>query len=101
MDRFQTLLSKFNLRRYILVPSPQAFMPQLEAFHLSARGGGKPLRVPVFCHAELDLYRIFSEVWRCTLTHGSPRAYTDTGSGEYGYWILFIRMQGYMYTDIG
>jgi hypothetical protein len=44
------------------MPSRHDFMQQLEAFHLSARGGGKPLKVPVFCYTELDLYRVFREV---------------------------------------
>jgi hypothetical protein len=41
------------------VPSRDTFTALLEEFHLA---GGKPLKVPMFCHAELDLHSVFGEV---------------------------------------
>jgi len=34
----------------VTVPSRETFTALLEEFHLSGAGGGKPLKVPVFCH---------------------------------------------------
>ena len=55
-------------------PPARGFAEALQAFHEHHPSGpGRPLKVPTFCHVELDLHRVFAEVQ----ARGGFRAVTD------------------------
>ena len=66
--------STLGAPRAVAVPPAAGFAEALQAFHAHHPSGpGRPLKVPTFCHVELDLHRVFAEVQ----ARGGFRAVTD------------------------
>jgi hypothetical protein len=56
-DDDKPILARRGASNPVPIPSAADFMPLLEAFHLNDPScAGKTLKVPVFCHKELDLH---------------------------------------------
>ena len=66
--------STLGAPRAVATPPARGFAEALQAFHEHHPcGPGRPLKVPTFCHVELDLHRVFAEVQ----ARGGFRAVTD------------------------
>ena len=66
--------STLGAPRAVSVPPETGFAEALTQFHAHHPSGpGRPLKVPTFCHVELDLHRVFAEVQK----RGGFRAVTD------------------------
>jgi hypothetical protein len=66
--------STLGAPRAVATPPARGFAEALQAFHEHHPSGpGRPLKVPTFCHVELDLHRVFAEVQ----ARGGFRAVTD------------------------
>jgi hypothetical protein len=73
-DDDKPLLIRRGASNPVPIPSKDDFMPLLEAFYL--HDPSRTLKVPVFCHKELDLHQVFAQAG----SHVSPGARPSPGT---------------------